>query len=86
MERVLLFGGRMTITPRRLFLPCCILGVTSIAHAHPGHDGHELTWDMQHLAAHPAATLLCFTMIAAGIWALTQGLLVVRRRFTRTRR
>jgi hypothetical protein len=38
------------------------------AHAHPGHDGHELTWDFAHLAAYPLATLGCFLAIAGVAW------------------
>jgi hypothetical protein len=49
----------------------------SLALAHPGHDdGHELTWDFSHLAAHPAATLLCLAVMMTGAWAVW---LLVRR-------
>jgi len=40
----------------------------AVAQAHPGHDGHELTWDLGHLAAYPGATLLWTLAFAAGIW------------------
>ncbi len=46
--------------------------VTALAHAHPGHDGHEsggLTWDFSHLAAYPLATLGCVALLAALGWA-----------------
>ncbi|MEO7412745.1 MAG: hypothetical protein ABIZ81_05250 [Opitutaceae bacterium] len=36
--------------------------------AHPGHDGHELTWDLGHLAAFPLATVGCFLAIAGLGW------------------
>jgi hydrogenase/urease accessory protein HupE len=39
-----------------------------LAQAHPGHEGHELTWDFNHLAAHPLATIMCFSVLAAGAW------------------
>jgi hypothetical protein len=39
-----------------------------VARAHPGHDGHELTWDFGHLAAHPLATLAWLTLFSAAIW------------------
>jgi hypothetical protein len=29
----------------------------TLAQAHPGHDGGEVTWDFTHLAAHPFATM-----------------------------
>ncbi len=39
--------------------------------AHPGHDdGHELTWDLEHLANHPRATLLCAAVLALGAWSV----------------
>lgn len=39
--------------------------------AHPGHDdGHELTWDLGHLAAHPGATLICLAVLAGGVGAV----------------
>lgn len=44
------------------------LAVAPSAFAHPGHDGHELTWDFSHLAAHPLATLGCFLAISALAW------------------
>lgn len=36
--------------------------------AHPGHDGHDFTWEMRHLAEHPVATLGCFGFLAAAMW------------------
>lgn len=43
----------------------------ALAHAHPGHDGdHELVWEFGHLASHPFATFLCFSLFAAGAWAI----------------
>ena len=46
------------------------IALPSLAHAHPGHDGHELTWDFSHLAAHPLATLGCFLTIGASAWII----------------
>jgi hydrogenase/urease accessory protein HupE len=45
-----------------------ILVSPALALAHPGHEGHELTWDLNHLAAHPLATLYCLAIVAAGAW------------------
>ena len=47
----------------------------ALSRAHPGHDGHELTWDFSHLAAHPAATSL---WIALGLLAGGAGWLLMR--------
>ena len=44
----------------------------ALAQAHPGHDGHELTWDFGHLAAHPLATIACIVVLGAGFWAARQ--------------
>ena len=42
-----------------------------LAQAHPGHDdGHELTWDFGHLAAHPGATLMCLGLVALAAWVV----------------
>ena len=41
----------------------------TLAHAHPGHDGHELTWDFGHLAAYPLATTGCLAVLAIFAWA-----------------
>ncbi|HWA11292.1 MAG TPA: hypothetical protein VG838_17775 [Opitutaceae bacterium] len=63
----------MTIRLRR-FLPLAGLFALfpSLALAHPGHGGHEVTWDFRHLAAHPLATLGCFAVLAAGAWCALQ--------------
>ena len=41
-----------------------------MAMAHPGHDGGELTWDLQagHLAAHPLATAAGALLLLVGTW------------------
>ena len=46
-----------------LVLTALSLAAAPVAFAHPGHEGHELTWDYGHLAAHPLATLGCFLAI-----------------------
>jgi hypothetical protein len=49
------------------------LALTSLAQAHPGHDGgHDLTWDFGHLAQHPVATLVWTTLIGAAVWSSWQ--------------
>jgi hypothetical protein len=65
---------------RRLLTGCC-LTVATLAHAHPGHDGHELTWEMRHLAQHPFATIGCAAIVGA---AVAVAIELVRRR-TETR-
>lgn len=61
----------------------------ALASAHPGHEGHELTWDYQHLVAHPLATLGCFAVLAAGAGvvylAANQFGLTARRRTSTAR-
>ena len=64
-------------TPRSRFLlvPAGWFVSGAVALAHPGHDdGHELTWDFDHLAAHPAATLLCLAVVALAAGALWQAM------------
>ena len=55
------------------------LASTSLVQAHPGHDGHELTWDFSHLAAYPLATVGCFASVAAVAWI---GWVMLRRSAT----
>lgn len=50
-------------------LALAVFTLPVLAHAHPGHEGQELTWNFDHLAAHPVATLLCFGVLALGGWA-----------------
>lgn len=52
----------------RRYLPhaSLLLLAPTLALAHPGHEGDELTWDYQHLVAHPLATLGCFAVLAVG--------------------
>lgn len=46
----------------------------ALAHAHPGHDGHELTWDFSAGAAHPLSGLdHLLAMVAVGLWAAQLG-------------
>ncbi|HEY1109051.1 MAG TPA: hypothetical protein VGE76_10475 [Opitutaceae bacterium] len=45
-----------------------------IAEAHPGHDGHDLTWDFSHLAQHPVATMSCAMVVGAGVAVLVHAL------------
>jgi hypothetical protein len=50
-----------------------VIASSALVHAHPGHDGHELTWDFGHLAAHPLATSACVALLLAvggGGWFL----------------
>ena len=56
---------RRALTPSVIFLATAVF-----AQAHPGHDGHDLTWDLRHLVANPGATLLCFGVVGAAAWGL----------------
>jgi hypothetical protein len=67
------FSGRLSA------LGLAFVGSTAMAFAHPGHDGHELTWDFRHLADHPAATIGCFGLVIGASWA---GWLLLRRAAT----
>lgn len=68
----------MSLSPRRFLLGfSALLASAALLRAHPGHDdGHELTWDLGHLAAHPLATAGCVALLAAGAWV---GIQLLRR-------
>lgn len=68
----------MTLSPRRFASGfAALLATAALLRAHPGHDdGHELTWDLGHLAAHPLATAGCLAVLAAGAWV---GVQLLRR-------
>ena len=65
------------------FLALAAFVLPVLVRAHPGHDdGHALTWDFDHLLAHPVATLVCFLVLAAGGWTIRQ---LMRSRLARER-
>lgn len=57
-----------------LVLSAIFLAAVPSALAHPGHDGHELTWDFNHLSAHPLATISCFIVIGTITWMVWRAL------------
>jgi hypothetical protein len=56
------------------FLTVLAAALPAIARAHPGHDGHELTWDFGHLAAHPLATLVWLALAGGVVWLAARAL------------
>lgn len=51
-----------------------LLVLPSLAQAHPGHDGHELTWDFSAGFIHPLLGLdHLLAMVAIGFWAARLG-------------
>ncbi len=62
-------------SPRlRLLLLAAIFAAPAVAHAHPGHDGHDFGWDFRTGFSHP---LLGWdhlaAMLAVGLWAVQLG-------------
>lgn len=56
------------------FLALAIFALPVLAQAHPGHDGHDLTWDFTSGAAHPLSGWdHLLAMIAVGLWAAQLG-------------
>jgi len=56
------------------FLALAAFILPALAHAHPGHEGHELTWDFVGGAAHPFSGWdHLIAMIAVGLWATQLG-------------
>lgn len=61
----------MKLSPRRALVPvAAFVAAASVAQAHPGHDGHDFTWDFGHLAAYPDATILCIGVLGAVAWVV----------------
>lgn len=61
----------MKLNSSRSHLSAAVFVATaSFAQAHPGHDGHDFTWDFSHLAAYPDATILCLGVLGALVWGV----------------
>lgn len=76
MERGVLIGADMKTSLRRsLSLMAGFLATTAFMQAHPGHDGHDVTWDFSagHLASHPVATVVCAVLLVAAAWAVARA-------------
>jgi urease accessory protein len=56
------------------FLALAAFALPVLAHAHPGHDGHDLTWDFAGGAIHPLTGWdHLVAMVAVGLWAARLG-------------
>ena len=65
----------MRNTLRSTLIATVSVALPTLAHAHPGHDDHDITWDFSHLVAHPLATLGCLAVLGGAawmVWRLTQ--------------
>lgn len=72
---------------RPVFLSLLVVSLAPLASAHPGHDGgHELTWNLDHLVAHPVATFAWAAFVLGGAWAATGLATAVRQRWRRSGR
>ena len=50
-----------------------VLASATVAHAHPGHAGHDVTWDVSHPSEQGAPiVLLGFAVVGACLWAAQQ--------------
>ncbi len=55
-------------------LALAAFALPALAFAHPGHDGHEMTWDFATGASHPFSGWdHLLAMIAVGMWAAQLG-------------
>lgn len=76
----------MTPLIRRAFTLVAFLATAVLAQAHPGHDdGHELTWDFQHLAQNPWATLGWAVSFGLAVWGLSRLMAVIGESIIRSR-
>lgn len=61
----------MKTFPLRFVAPAVVfLATAALAQAHPGHDGHDFTWDFGHFAAYPDATILCVGVLSVVVWGI----------------
>ena len=70
---ICLVGVEMKTSLRpSLAITAGFLVTTAVVQAHPGHDGHDLTWDFSadHLTGHPLATLFCSLILVAVAWGV----------------
>lgn len=59
---------------RRLCVVAGFVALPAWALAHPGHDGHELTWDFTGGATHPLYGLdHLLALVAVGVWSARLG-------------
>ncbi len=64
----------MKLSPRLAIFAATALVFPALAHAHPGHEGHELTWDFGAGLVHPLSGLdHLLAMVAVGLWAAQLG-------------
>ncbi len=63
------------MNPKRVLgLIATVLALPATAFAHPGHEGHELTWDFGTGAMHPLTGWdHLLVMVAIGLWAVQLG-------------
>ena len=63
------------MNPKRVLgLIATVLALPATALAHPGHEGHELTWDFSAGAVHPLTGWdHLLAMVAIGFWAVQLG-------------
>lgn len=64
-------------TRRTLSLFTVYSAAALVAHAHPGHAGHDggdFTWDFSHLVTNPLATLGYVALLGVAIWAVASHL------------
>ncbi|MEO6003467.1 MAG: hypothetical protein ABIZ04_01895 [Opitutus sp.] len=60
----------MRTSLRSALIATVLVALPSLAHAHPGHDDHDITWDFTHLISHPFATLGCLAVLGGAVWAV----------------
>ena len=64
----------MKISGKLVLVLSLVLALPVFAHAHPGHDGHDLTWSFSTGFGHPLSGWdHLLAMIAVGLWAALLG-------------
>ena len=62
--------ARLHRTKLTRILAPAVFALPALAHAHPGHGSRELTWNFDHPAAHPLATIPCLGVMFLAGWTV----------------
>jgi len=73
-ELLIFITSNMKISGKFLVSSVLVFALPVLAHAHPGHDGHDLTWSFSTGFGHPLGGWdHLLVMLVVGLWAARLG-------------